>query len=43
VAAADEVLEGSIEVRSVARLRDGSERLARVQNREQVCAGEAVQ
>jgi hypothetical protein len=34
VAAADEVLEGNIEVRPVARLCDGSKRLARVQNPE---------
>jgi len=43
VAAAYEFLEGNIEMRAVARLCDGGERLARVQDREELGAGEAVQ
>jgi hypothetical protein len=43
VPAADEFLEGDIEVRAVPGLCDGGERLACVQDREELCAGQAVQ
>jgi hypothetical protein len=43
VAAADEFLEGDIEVCAVPGLCDTGERLARVQDGEELCAGEAVQ
>lgn len=43
VAAADELLEGHVQVRAVSGLGDGRERLPRLQHREQFRSGEPVQ